>query len=335
MIFMNLAEGISIWYSRGRHCYWPCNLMQGLEIDLLQPWKEGFHGHSSNNLGCSMSSTYEVVRRHVPSFLLQVLPFHLWAWEDTLWCTNGILHLPLMGSHVSAYSLLCHCFSYLPTSWHSAVPTGCFMRLINLIWFLNFLAHIYLYYFMFLQLSSIWVLPFAYAFLATYGFSLCEYLICGSTAKGWWNLQRIKFIHRTTSYLFGFIDTMKKQLGLSQTNFVITNKVVTEDVQKRYEQEIIEFGGSSIMLTMLATVALLNLVGLVGGIKRIMMDLNLEFSSSQLMMQITLSSLVVMISLPVYEALFIRSDKGCIPSSVMLKSIVLASLACCLAPFIC
>ncbi|KAG5053464.1 hypothetical protein JHK87_005662 [Glycine soja] len=188
---------------------------------------------------------------------------------------------------------------------------------------------------LFPQLSSIWVLPFAYAFLATYGFSLCEYLICGSTAKGWWNLQRIKFIHRTTSYLFGFIDTMKKQLGLSQTNFVITNKVVTEDVQKRYEQEIIEFGGSSIMLTMLATVALLNLVGLVGGIKRIMMDLNLEFSSSQLMMQITLSSLVVMISLPVYEALFIRSDKGCIPSSVMLKSIVLASLACCLAPFIC
>lgn len=186
---------------------------------------------------------------------------------------------------------------------------------------------------MFLQLSSIWVLPFAYAFLATYGFSLCEYLICGSTAKGWWNLQRIKFIHRTTSYLFGFIDTMKKQLGLSQTKFVITDKVVTKDVQKRYEQEVIEFGGSSIMLTILATVALLNLFGLLWGMKRIMMDL--EFSSSQLMMQITLSSLVVMISLPVYEALFIRSDKGCIPSSVMLKSIVLASLACCLAPFIC
>ncbi|KAG4964292.1 hypothetical protein AAZX31_14G012800 [Glycine max] len=186
---------------------------------------------------------------------------------------------------------------------------------------------------LFPQLSSIWVLPFAYAFLATYGFSLCEYLICGSTAKGWWNLQRIKFIHRTTSYLFGFIDTMKKQLGLSQTKFVITDKVVTKDVQKRYEQEVIEFGGSSIMLTILATVALLNLFGLLWGMKRIMMDL--EFSSSQLMMQITLSSLVVMISLPVYEALFIRSDKGCIPSSVMLKSIVLASLACFLAPFIC
>ncbi|CAJ1971522.1 unnamed protein product [Sphenostylis stenocarpa] len=186
---------------------------------------------------------------------------------------------------------------------------------------------------LFPQLSSTWVLPFAYAFLATYGYSLCEYLNCGSTTKGWWNLQRIKFLHRITSYLFGFIDTMTKQLGLSQTNFVVTDKVVTEDVWKRYEQEIIEFGGSSIMLTILSTVALLNLFGLVGGIKRVLMDL--EFSSSQFMVQITVSLLVVMINLPTYEALFIRSDKGCISSSIMLKSIVLASLACYLASFIC
>ncbi|KAL2316638.1 hypothetical protein Fmac_030514 [Flemingia macrophylla] len=50
------------------------------------------------------------------------------------------------------------------------------------------------------KLSSIWVLPFAYAFLATYGYSLS-------------------------------IRT------ISQTNFAITDKVVTEDLQKRYEQE--------------------------------------------------------------------------------------------------
>jgi len=136
-----------------------------------------------------------------------------------------------------------------------------------------------------------------------------------------------------TSYLFGFIDTMSKQIGLSETNFVITDKMVTEDVRKRYEQEIIEFGGSSVMLTILATVALLNLFGLVGGIKRVVVEL--EFGWSQLMVQITLSLLVVMINLPVYEALFIRSDKGSISPSIMLKSIVVASLACYLAPFIC
>ncbi|RDX76910.1 Cellulose synthase-like protein E6, partial [Mucuna pruriens] len=205
----------------------------------------------------------------------------------------------------------------LPTLCYVIIPPICLLHGIPL----------------FPQLSSIWVLPFAYAFLATYGYSLCEYLSCGATTKGWWNLQRIKFIHRTTSYLFGFIDTITKQLGLSQTNFVITDKVVTEEVQKMYEQEVIDFGGSSTMLTILATVALLNLFGLVGGIKRILMDL--EFRSSQFMVHITLSLLVVMINLPVYDALFIRSDKGCISFSIMLKSIVLSSLACCLAPFIC
>nr|KYP73481.1 Cellulose synthase-like protein E6 [Cajanus cajan] len=149
---------------------------------------------------------------------------------------------------------------------------------------------------LFPKLSSIWVLPFAYAFLATYGYSLCEYLSCGHPAKGWWNLQRIKLMHRTTSYFFGFIDTVTKQLGLSQTNFAITDKVVTEDVQTRYEQEVIDFGGSSnsIMLIILATVALLNLFGLVGGIKRILVDM--EFSSSQFVVQIALSSLVAMIN---------------------------------------
>ncbi|XP_057440990.1 cellulose synthase-like protein E6 [Lotus japonicus] len=187
---------------------------------------------------------------------------------------------------------------------------------------------------LFPQLSSLWFLPFAYAFVATNGYSLCEYLNCGSTAKVWWNFQRMKLIKRTTSYLFGFIDTVTKQLGLSQTNFAITDKVVTEEVQKRYEQEVIDFGGSSIMLTISATVALLNLFGLIGGIVRILMDLELN-NSSQLMMQILLSSLIGMVNLPVYEALFIRSDNGSISSSVMLKSIVLASLVCCLVPLIC
>ncbi|XP_072078244.1 cellulose synthase-like protein E6 isoform X4 [Arachis hypogaea] len=177
--------------------------------------------------------------------------------------------------------------------------------------------------------TSLWFLPFAYAFVANNVYSLCEALSCGSTIKSWLNLQRMRFIRRTTSYFFGFIDTITKQLGLSQTNFVVTDKVVTEDVQKRYEKEIIDFGGcSSIMLTMLVTLALLNLLGLLVGIRRIIMG--------QLIMiiQIVISAMIVMVNLPVYEALFIRSDKGSISSNVMIKSFVLASMACFIATFV-
>ncbi|XP_061337624.1 cellulose synthase-like protein E6 [Gastrolobium bilobum] len=91
---------------------------------------------------------------------------------------------------------------------------------------------------LFPQLSSLWFLSFAYAFLATNAFSLCEHLSCGSTVKSWWNLQRMRLFRRTTSHLFAFIDTVTKQLGLSETNFDITDKVVTEEVQKRYEEEV-------------------------------------------------------------------------------------------------
>ncbi|MED6218597.1 hypothetical protein PIB30_028031 [Stylosanthes scabra] len=198
----------------------------------------------------------------------------------------------------------------IPTLCYAILPPLCLLRGIPL----------------FPQPRSLWFLPFAYAFLANTTYSLCEALSCGSTIKSWLNLQRMRFIRRTTSYLFGFIDTLKKQLGLSQTNFVITDKVVTEDVKKMYEKEIIDFGGcSSIMLTILVTLALLNLVGVLVGIiiiKRI------------IIIQIGVSAMIVMVNLPVYEAIFIRGDKGSISSYVMIKAFVLVSLACFIAIFV-
>ena len=67
--------------------------------------------------------------------------------------------------------------------------------------------------------------------------------------------------------------------------------------------------------------------GLIGGIKKIVQ--NLEFNAlDQLIIQLILDLLLVMINIPVCQALFTRNDKGRIPSSILFKSIVLASLAC-------
>ncbi|KAI4307852.1 hypothetical protein L6164_030987 [Bauhinia variegata] len=188
----------------------------------------------------------------------------------------------------------------------------------------------FIYGFRKIKLTSLWSIPFAYAFLANATYSLWESLTSGCTFKGWWNFRRMTLIRRTTAHLFGFIDVLKKQLGLSETKFDITDKAVSEDTLKRYEEEVFDFGSSSTMFTMIATLALLNLFGFIWGWKRVIMDSDFN-SSSQLILQIVVCGMIVMVNKPVYEALFFRNDNGQFPSSVMPKSMLVASLACCLA----
>ncbi|KAJ4980278.1 hypothetical protein NE237_031115 [Protea cynaroides] len=199
-----------------------------------------------------------------------------------------------------------------PTLYYVLVPSLCFLNGIS----------------MFPKMSSIWFLPFAYVFVAKNVYSLVEALRCKNTLEEWWNLQRMLLIRRTTSFVFGFVDTIVRQLGFSQTAFVITTKVVDDEASKRYKQGILEFGASSPMFTILATIALFNLFALVGGvIKMMVMGMGVlvveQFSS-----QIIIAGLVVAINIPVYEAMFIRKDKGRMPTSTTITSLVFALLLC-------
>lgn len=132
-------------------------------------------------------------------------------------------------------------------------------------------------------------------------------------------------IRRTTAYLFAFIDMFIKLLSLSQTAFVLTAKVVDDEAQKRYANGLIEFGSASIMTFIIATLALLNLFSFGLGINKAF------FSTTEalnmLTPQMTICGAIVLLNLPVYEALFFRRDKGSIPFSVTFKSFAIASIA--------
>jgi len=198
----------------------------------------------------------------------------------------------------------------IPTLYYVIIPSLALLKGISL----------------FPEITSPWITPFIYVLCMKSMYSLYEALSCGDTLKGWWNEQRMWMVRRITSYLYGLTDTVRKLLGLSKMTFAVTSKVSEENESKRYEQEIMEFGSSAPEYVIIATVALLNLICLVGGLSQIMTgrwNILMNVFSPQLI----LCGMLVITNIPFYEAMFMRKDKGRIPFSVTLASISFAILA--------
>ncbi|XP_058112669.1 cellulose synthase-like protein E6 isoform X2 [Magnolia sinica] len=172
-----------------------------------------------------------------------------------------------------------------------------------------------------------WSIPFAYVTVAKHTYSLVEGLWLGDTVESWWNQQRIWLYRRTSAYFFADIDVALKLSGLAKSAFAITAKETDDEVAKRYEQEIMEFGSTSPMFTILATLAMLNLFCLIGAIKRVAMGDEMG-DVEALMLQFVLCGVLVIINWPIYQGLFLRKDMGRLPTSVAFTSIGLAVLAC-------
>ncbi|KAM4101591.1 hypothetical protein ACB094_05G155000 [Castanea mollissima] len=225
----------------------------------------------------------------------------------------GYKKIPLKLQFSYCYFLL-WAANCLATLYYVVVPSLCLLRGISL----------------FPEISNSWVLPFAFVIFVHRAYSLGEFVFFGGTLQGWWNDQRMWLYKRMTSYFFGFLDNILRLLGFSKSAFVITAKVADDDVSQRYKQEIMEFGASSPMFTILATLALLNAFCFIGGLMRVIADVeNLVWERFTL--QILLCGMLIFINLPIYQGLFLRKDNGSMPTSVTCQSIMFAILACALS----
>uniref|UniRef100_A0A2C9VFY1 Cellulose synthase-like protein E1 n=1 Tax=Manihot esculenta TaxID=3983 RepID=A0A2C9VFY1_MANES len=218
----------------------------------------------------------------------------------------------------------------LATLYYSIVPSLCLLKGISLYPQIHLLAPL-----LFFLVSDPWFTSFAYVISAKYIYSLIEFLYAGGTTVGWWNGQRIWLYKRTTSYLFAFLDTILKTLAFINLTFLITPKVADEDASQRYEKEIMDFGATSPMFTILATLAMLNLFCFAGVVKKVVMDDHIFRLFKEMPLQILVCGALVLINLPLYQGLFLRKDKGKVPSSIMVKSFVLTLLACTSLTFLC
>ncbi|GMH25486.1 hypothetical protein Nepgr_027329 [Nepenthes gracilis] len=179
------------------------------------------------------------------------------------------------------------------------------------------------------EISGPWFVPFAYIIITKYTYSLAEYLWSQGTVRGWWNEQRVWLYKRNSSYLFASLAAILRLLGLSDLKFVVTDKVADENASERYEMEVMEFGESSPMFTPLAALALMNLLCFAAVLNRAAMDGGGIMMIVETMgLQILLCVALVLINLPLYEAMFFRKDDGKMPRDVTMKSVVYASLVC-------
>ncbi|XP_042520566.1 cellulose synthase-like protein E1 [Macadamia integrifolia] len=268
---------------------------RGWKSVYLNPAKKAFLGLAPITLDQMLVQHKRWAEGHLQLFLSRYYP---------LWQGHGKITLGLQ----MAYSYYNIWATYGPfTLYYLVIPSLCLLKGIPL----------------FPKVSSPWILPFAYLIIASSINSLGEFLWTGGSIRSWWNDKR-KWIHRkTASYNFAIIETILKELGFTKSAFAITAKVADDDVMKRYEQEIMEFGTNSPMLSILTTVALINLFSLVGGLKRLLMSPSADVFDTW-SLQVFLCGLAVAINLPIYQGLFFRKDNGRIPISLVSRSIVLA-----------
>ena len=95
---------------------------------------------------------------------------------------------------------------------------------------------------------------------------------------------------------------------------------------------MIEFDTPSPMFAILSFIEMLDLFCFVGLLKKVFLDVGYEVWED-MALQIVLCAALVVINLPLYFALFVRKDKGKMPSSVTVKSVSLALFAFGIARF--
>ncbi|XP_057842154.2 cellulose synthase-like protein E6 isoform X1 [Cryptomeria japonica] len=171
-----------------------------------------------------------------------------------------------------------------------------------------------------------WILLFVFLSVCAYSYSAIEFIyVGGGSLKRWWNEQRMWMIKGVSSYLFGLIQVLCKLMGISKVGFEVTSKVSDSEAEKRYEAEIFEFGVASTLFIPPSTLAMINLIALIGGIVQSTMA-GYEVTES-MFVQLMLSGFLVINSFPILEGMWVRKDKGRMPTSITICSCALAVCA--------
>ncbi|GAB2217684.1 hypothetical protein Droror1_Dr00000887 [Drosera rotundifolia] len=178
--------------------------------------------------------------------------------------------------------------------------------------------------------SSPLFLGIAFIFILSTARNVYDGLSAGGCIVSWCSGERMWMMKSLTSHLYGSFDAIMKTLGVGQTSFTPTNKVIDEQQEKRYHMGIYDFQASNIYLIPVGSAVILNLASLLVGLARVItVD-----SWNELFAQLFLSAYVVFMSYPMIEAMLLRKDSGRVPPSTTLISAVSALVAIVVGAFL-
>ncbi|KAF9608915.1 hypothetical protein IFM89_012083 [Coptis chinensis] len=158
------------------------------------------------------------------------------------------------------------------------------------------------------QASDPWFGVFLIVYLSALSQHLLEVLSSDGSIRTWWNEQRIWMVKSVTANLFGCLDVILKWIGITKASFRLTNKVVDQKQQKKYEKGIFDFQGAATFLVPLIILVILNIGCFIGGVRRVIID----ESYTEMFAQVFLSFFVLVLSYPIIEGMITRKDKGCL-----------------------
>ncbi|XP_057959552.1 cellulose synthase-like protein G3 [Malania oleifera] len=171
---------------------------------------------------------------------------------------------------------------------------------------------------MYPKVSSSWSILFLFICLSSLLEHLAEVYFTGGSICVWWNEVRNWMIKSATSNFFGSLDVMLKMVGLRQSSFLPTNKVVNEEQVKQYQRDIFDFQTSTMLLAPLVTLVILNMVAFFVGVARMI----IAGSWDELLGQVLLSFFILLVLYPVIEGMVLRKDNGRIPPDVTFLSVL-------------
>ncbi|KAI8566397.1 hypothetical protein RHMOL_Rhmol02G0037100 [Rhododendron molle] len=172
------------------------------------------------------------------------------------------------------------------------------------------------------EASNWFFMVFSFVFLSSLSKHIQEVLSTGGSMRSWINEQRMWMIKSVTSNLYGSLDAIMKRLGMREAKFMTTNKVIDDEQTRLYQMGKIDFQTSIMLLAPLVILTIINVVSFVGGVTRAMV----AGKFSDMFTQVFLSLFIVTMGYPVIEGMILRKDKGRIPPSVTILSVLVSTI---------